>query len=96
MTKQETVELTEARKDIFYMQQDIGDLKKAVENLPDELVKKLDERYASKTTVEEIQETIAPFTTFRRYLWRIVISFALTSAFLAVILYEIHQFNRSV
>lgn len=85
MTKAETVSLTEARKDIQYMQDDLRNLNETIKNLPEELVKKLDERYAKKQEVKQIQETIAPLTTFRKRLWDMVVYAAFTSAFLAVI-----------
>lgn len=44
-------------------------LNKKVDDLPELLIEKLDERYASKKEVEELQETVAPITTFRRKIW---------------------------
>ena len=44
-------------------------IEKAVNNLPDELVKKLDERYASKKEVEDLKETIDPITKLRKRMW---------------------------
>lgn len=69
MTKQETITLTKATTEIQYMQGDIRELKDAVKALPDELISKLDNRYAKKEAVEEMQETLAPFTKFRRNVW---------------------------
>lgn len=93
MTAKETIELTEARKDIQYMQKDLIDLKEAVKNLPDELITKLDERYASKKVVDELQETIKPLTAFRRKLWGYIVKAAFTSAFLAVLIWEVNRFK---
>lgn len=93
MTAKETIELAEARKDIQYMQKDLNDLKEAVRNLPDELMAKLDERYAQKNVVEELQETIAPLTKFRKRLWQMVVFAVFTAATVAVIMWEIQRFK---
>lgn len=81
MTVHETEQLTEARKDIEYMQKDITEIKQTLDDLPKKLVEQLDERYASKEKVEEIEETVAPITKFRRNIWGwlvlIVFSFGL-------------------
>lgn len=59
----------------------LKDIDKKLSDLPDTLIEKLDERYASKEKVEEIEETVAPITKFRRNLWGwlvlIVFSFGL-------------------
>lgn len=94
MTAAETKQLIEARKDIQYMQEDIKDLKEAIKNLPDELLKALDERYAKKEVVDKIQETVAPFTQFRRRLWGHIVTFVFTTAFLAIVYWEINKFNK--
>lgn len=49
----------------------LKDIDKKLSDLPDTLIEKLDERYASKEKVEEIEETVAPLTTLRRRLWTI-------------------------
>lgn len=71
MTAKETQQLTEARKDIEYMQKDLTEIKQTLDSLPKRLVDQLDERYAKKHEVEEIKETVAPLTTLRRRLWTI-------------------------
>ncbi len=91
MTATETIELAEARKDIQYMQKDLNDLKEAVRNLPEELVNKLDERYAKKQEVKQIQETIAPLTKFRKRVWDMIVYAAFTSAFIAVLYWNINK-----
>lgn len=47
----------------------LKELKKTVDELPDILIEKLDERYAKKEEVVELQETVAPITSFRRKIW---------------------------
>jgi predicted nucleic acid-binding Zn-ribbon protein len=55
-----------------------------VDNLPDELVKRLDEKYSARERTDqrlaEIEETLAPITRFRRNLWAKFIAFALSLA----------------
>lgn len=94
MTKPETVLLAEARKDIQYMQGEFKELKEAVKNLPDELILKLDERYAKKHELEEIIETVAPITKFRRRLWQYLVFGVFTVALVAIVLWEIQRFKQ--
>lgn len=47
----------------------LKDIDDKLSNLPDVLIEKLDERYAAKKDVEEIKETVAPFTTWRKKMW---------------------------
>lgn len=95
MTQKETVSLAEARKDIQYMQGEMHELKEAVKNLPDELIKKLDDRYAKKHELEEIKETVAPITKFRKRLWQYLIFSVFTVALVAIIMWEIERFKAS-
>lgn len=94
MTKPETVLLAEARKDIQYMQGEFKELKDAVNNLPDELILKLDERYAKRHELEEIIETVAPITKFRRRLWQYLVFSVFTVALVAIVLWEIQRFKQ--
>ena len=52
MTAKETVQLVEARKDIQYVQRDMKDMKKSIEEMPkkiiDEIMKQMDDKYALK------------------------------------------------
>lgn len=95
MTQKETVSLAEARKDIQYMQGEMHELKEAVKNLPDELIKKLDDRYAKKQELEEIKETVAPITKFRKRLWQYLVFGVFTIALVAIIMWEIERFKAS-
>lgn len=94
MTKQETISLAEARKDIQYMQGEFKELKDAVKNLPDELIAKLDERYAKKHELEEIKETVAPLTDFRKRLWQWLVFGVFTIALVLIVLWEIQRFKQ--
>ena len=94
MTKPETVLLAEARKDIQYVQGEFKELKEAVKNLPDELILKLDERYAKRHELEEIIETVAPITKFRRRLWQYLVFGVFTVALVAIVLWEIQRFKQ--
>lgn len=66
----------------------VREIKEALKKLPDDLVAKLDERYASKSEVKEIQETIAPLTSLRRRLWAIFIGAVISVSALINIAYE--------
>lgn len=93
MTKPETVLLAEAKKDIQYMQGEFKELKDAVKNLPDELILKLDERYAKRHELEEIIETVAPITKFRKRLWQYLVFGVFTVALIAIVMWEIQRFK---
>lgn len=52
-----------------------------------------DEVAKIKIDIEELQETVRPFTTFRRRLWQGLIFFILGTASIAFIVYEINRFR---
>lgn len=102
MTKTETIELVEARKDILYMQErmqgiqdSVKKLDNTLQNLPDELIIRLDERYAKKHELEEIKETVAPITKFRKRMWQWLIFGVFTIALTTIVLWEIQRFKAS-
>ena len=80
MTIKETISLAEARKDIHYMQSEIAEIKESIKNLPSELVKALDERYAIK------EETVTKKAV--RVLYTAALGFGM---FLVAIWHEINK-----
>jgi hypothetical protein len=64
-----------------------------LEKLPENLIAALDQRYAKIHEVEEIKETVAPLTSFRRKLWTAIIFSLLSIATVTVILWEIQRFK---
>lgn len=59
-----------------------------------EIVGKMDSRLkAVEDELDEIKETIKPFTTFRRRAWGILITFILGGGAVAFILYEVSRFK---
>jgi predicted trehalose synthase len=59
----------------------LSDIEKAVHELPDALVQKLDDRYASKREVEELKETVDPITKLRRRIWAGIVGLIITEMF---------------
>ena len=51
----------------------LKDIDQKLADLPDVLIEKLDERYASKQKVQEIEETVAPFTAWRKKIWFLLV-----------------------
>lgn len=67
----------------------LADIDDKLDKLPDLLVKKLDERYASKEQVNEIAETVEPLTKLRKRLWYFVIALIIAQAVaLLVVVYD--------
>jgi len=61
-------------------------LNQKVDELPDLLIKKLDERYASKEEVAEIKETVDPLTKLRRRVWYLLVGAFVAEAFIFLVM----------
>lgn len=66
----------------------VKEIKETLRKLPDDLVAKLDERYAARKDVEDIQETISPLTSLRKRLWAVYVGAVLSAGTLITIAYE--------
>lgn len=75
----------------------LADIDKKLEELPDLLITKLDERYASKQKVAEIEETVAPFTAWRKRVWYALVGVLVVGAIeLAIMSSVVKQFIKQI
>jgi chorismate mutase len=58
----------------------LKDLNKKVDDLPNTLMELLDERYAKKDEVEELKETVEPFTKLRKRIWYLLVGVMVAGA----------------
>lgn len=66
------------------MASDVSEIKSAVYDLPEQLQKKFDERYARASDVKELQDTIEPFTQFKKKAWALLVATALAVGVLSI------------
>lgn len=85
------VDIAVLKVEMKQVTQKIDKLEATIEALPERLIIALDERYAKRSDVEEIKETVAPLTKFRRKLWTAVIMGMLSLVVAAIILAEAYK-----
>ena len=92
MTRKQTSDL-ETYADVKVLQDwrisvdnNLKELNHKVDVLPETLMEMLDERYASKQKVTELEETVAPITAFRRRMWAWIVFVVFTVGVLETIL----------
>lgn len=90
MTAKETERLVIVETKLDYIQEDIAQIKKLLEG---DYVKTKESLKKTQAEVEELKETVRPFTQFRRKLWGYLVTATLTSAILAILYYEINKFK---
>ena len=61
-------------------------INKQLANLPDVLIAKLDERYAKKSELLEIKETVDPLTNLRKRIWYFMIAVFVAEAFALMVM----------
>lgn len=56
-----------------YVEKDVREIKDTLKTLPEDITAKLDERYVRREEFNAVQETVAPFTRARKWVWGLVV-----------------------
>lgn len=79
-------EMKQLKNDVHEVRTDLKVVKDTLNALPDELIRRMDERYVLKTDLIEMKETIEPLTKLRKRIWGFMVAIMVAEAFAVYVL----------